>query len=590
MFSAFRASPPARMRDLVRDLVGHARVERLRAAAHHIAKRLERVRLELVDLGAREQRRVHLEVGVLGRRADQRHEAFLDAGQQRVLLRLVEAVDLVQEEDRPLALCAEPLAGAGEHLADVRHRRLDGRELLERGARRLGDDPRERRLSRAGRPVEDHRRDAILLDREAERAARADDVLLAREVLERGRPQALRKRRGRAEPAPGGLAEEVGHDLSMLFEMSEVWSEGTYENLAARFAPVQDQLVEVLRIAAGDEVLDLATGTGEVALRAAQARRAASPPSTSPSRCSRRRASGPSEEGLEIAFERGDAEYLAFDDASFDVVSSNFGLIFAPDHANVASELARLVRPGGRVGFTAWKPNPKLGELYRSFTEEPIEGRESYEWGREDHVEDMLGEDFELEFEDGTLWLEAENAEEIWTLFSESAPPIIALIKRLDAEQQEGVPSRVRRALRELRDAGRDSRAPPVPARPRNAQVSETAELLQRLIRLDTTNPPGNETLAAELLREYLEAAGVECELYARSPERANLVARIRGRGDGPSLAFLSHTDVVLADRGRVGARPVRRRARRRRRLGPRRARHEGRGRGIGGRAGDARA
>jgi acetylornithine deacetylase/succinyl-diaminopimelate desuccinylase-like protein len=77
--------------------------------------------------------------------------------------------------------------------------------------------------------------------------------------------------------------------------------------------------------------------------------------------------------------------------------------------------------------------------------------------------------------------------------------------------------------------------------------VSEVAELLQRLIRLDSTNPPGNETFVAELLRGYLEAAGVECELYARTPERANLVARIRGRGDGPSLALLSHTDVVLA-------------------------------------------
>ncbi len=77
--------------------------------------------------------------------------------------------------------------------------------------------------------------------------------------------------------------------------------------------------------------------------------------------------------------------------------------------------------------------------------------------------------------------------------------------------------------------------------------MSEVVDLLQRLIRVDTTNPPGNETAAAELLREYLEAAGVECELYAKTPERANLVARIRGRGDGPSLALLSHTDVVLA-------------------------------------------
>jgi len=76
----------------------------------------------------------------------------------------------------------------------------------------------------------------------------------------------------------------------------------------------------------------------------------------------------------------------------------------------------------------------------------------------------------------------------------------------------------------------------------------EVADLLSRLIRIDTTNPPGNETAAAELLREYLEGTGVECELYARIPERASLVARIRGTGDGPSLLLLSHTDVVLAD------------------------------------------
>src|SRR5687768_845057 len=75
----------------------------------------------------------------------------------------------------------------------------------------------------------------------------------------------------------------------------------------------------------------------------------------------------------------------------------------------------------------------------------------------------------------------------------------------------------------------------------------EAVELLQRLLRLNTVNPPGNETLAAELLRAYLEANGVEVELYSRKPERANLVARLRG-GDGPSLCFLSHTDTVVAD------------------------------------------
>jgi acetylornithine deacetylase/succinyl-diaminopimelate desuccinylase-like protein len=84
----------------------------------------------------------------------------------------------------------------------------------------------------------------------------------------------------------------------------------------------------------------------------------------------------------------------------------------------------------------------------------------------------------------------------------------------------------------------------------------EVTELLQGLIRIDTTNPPGNETAAAELLRGYLQDSGVHCELYAKIPERANLVARIPGRGDGPTLLFLSHTDVVLAEASEWNADP----------------------------------
>lgn len=77
----------------------------------------------------------------------------------------------------------------------------------------------------------------------------------------------------------------------------------------------------------------------------------------------------------------------------------------------------------------------------------------------------------------------------------------------------------------------------------------EVTGLLQELIRVDTVNPPGNETAAAELLRHHLEPLGVECSLYGRVPERVNLVARIRGRDPGaPRLLFLSHTDTVLAD------------------------------------------
>jgi acetylornithine deacetylase/succinyl-diaminopimelate desuccinylase-like protein len=103
------------------------------------------------------------------------------------------------------------------------------------------------------------------------------------------------------------------------------------------------------------------------------------------------------------------------------------------------------------------------------------------------------------------------------------------------------------------------------------------ATLLSELIRLDTVNPPGNETRAAEHLRVYLEANGVACDLFAKVPERRNLVARIPGSGDGPRLAFLSHTTRCSpirpngrSTRGRVSSATAR--------SGARRARHEGPG------------
>lgn len=77
---------------------------------------------------------------------------------------------------------------------------------------------------------------------------------------------------------------------------------------------------------------------------------------------------------------------------------------------------------------------------------------------------------------------------------------------------------------------------------------TEVTDLLRDLIRIDTSNPPGRETPAAMLLKDYLEANGVACELVARDPDRANLIARIPGTGEGPSLALLGHTDVVPAD------------------------------------------
>ena len=145
---------------------------------------LGRERLQLVDPGAREQRRVDLEVRVLGGGADQRHQPLLDRRQQRVLLGLVEAMDLIEEEDRRGAHLAA-LAGALDHGAHLGAPGLHGALLLEGCAGGAGDDPRERRLAGPGRPVQDHRVRVAGLDRPPQRRVLAEQVALADELLER---------------------------------------------------------------------------------------------------------------------------------------------------------------------------------------------------------------------------------------------------------------------------------------------------------------------------------------------------------------------------------------------------------------------
>ena len=216
----------------------------------------------------------------------------------------------------------------------------------------------------------------------------------------------------------------------------DLWSEGMYERLTSVLEPVHDELIERLAPRAGERLLDLGSGNAPIAIRAARAGAVAVGFDQSEPLLDKAREDA-EHEGLAVQLDVGNVEYLPYEDGEFDVIASAFGFIFAADHANVAGELGRVARPGARLGFTAWKPNPKLGELYRRFTEEPLEGREATEWGREDHVEDMLGEDFELEFVDGTLWMDAGSGEELWEVFSTSSPPLAALLGKLDPERGE---------------------------------------------------------------------------------------------------------------------------------------------------------
>ncbi|MDX6493982.1 MAG: hypothetical protein QOH02_1917 [Gaiellaceae bacterium] len=137
----------------------------------------------------------------------------------------------------------------------------------------------------------------------------------------------------------------------------------------------------------------------------------------------------------QISFEVGDAQALPYEDASFDVVTSVFGVIFAPDHRATAAELARVDR--GRLGLTVWRPDPGMAELYGRFGLETPEGREPFKWGREEYLEELLGESFDLTIEPGTWLIEGASGEEVWQFWSQSAPPCKALLSTLDDARRE---------------------------------------------------------------------------------------------------------------------------------------------------------
>ena len=140
--------------------------------------------VELEDARAGDERSHDIKRRVLRRRADERDGAVLDVGQHVVLLRAVEAVQLVDEEDGLDAARRAPLPRVGDHAPDVRDPGVDGREGLEVALRAPRDDGGERGLAGAGRPPQHERGRLVALDHPAQRAPRADDLLLPHEVVE----------------------------------------------------------------------------------------------------------------------------------------------------------------------------------------------------------------------------------------------------------------------------------------------------------------------------------------------------------------------------------------------------------------------
>ncbi len=205
--------------------------------------------------------------------------------------------------------------------------------------------------------------------------------------------------------------------------------------MAERFAAIHEDLVGRLRGISGERWLDIGTGTGGIAIRAARAGADVTGLDVSETRLEQARSKA-RQAGISARFVDGDAQALPYSDAHFDVVSSCFGVIFAPDHRRAAGELARVCRPGGRLGLTAWRALAALTRLYEPFVDEPPLA-DADAWGDETHVEELLGRAFELEFDTGTWVLESDSLDAHYRLWSSAAPPMVAFLRRLDPARRE---------------------------------------------------------------------------------------------------------------------------------------------------------
>jgi SAM-dependent methyltransferase len=233
-----------------------------------------------------------------------------------------------------------------------------------------------------------------------------------------------------------------------------IWGAAPFENYVW-LGEMHDDLVERLDPKPGERWLDVATGTGEVAFRAAEAGADVTASDLAPQliETAKRLAA---ERALDIDFHVADCERLPYDDASFDVVSSGVGVMFSPDHRAAAGELARVTRPGGRIGLTNWKADTGVHDMFKVmafFQPAPPPGVGSpFDWGREEHVRELLGDAFDLDFVERDCPQTGESGEWVWQAFLDTYGPARVLSSSLEPERQ----AELARAMAEFFEQYRD--------------------------------------------------------------------------------------------------------------------------------------
>lgn len=223
---------------------------------------------------------------------------------------------------------------------------------------------------------------------------------------------------------------------------SVVWGSGPYERVSAHLTIAHEHLLRVVEPGPETRWLDVATGTGEIAVAAASDGATVTGLDLAPRLIGTARARAREAE-VEVSFDVGDAERLPYRDASFDVVSSAFGVMFAPDQRAAAAELARVTRPGGRLALLTWHPTRGVAEFFdvmKAYMPPAPEGVGSpFAWGDRNHLSALLADAFDLRFEEGDSPQPGSSAEDVWALFTSSYGPTKALAESLDADRREAL-------------------------------------------------------------------------------------------------------------------------------------------------------
>ena len=228
--------------------------------------------------------------------------------------------------------------------------------------------------------------------------------------------------------------------MSQLAELKgaarAMWAAGDYDAIASLIWDVGGRVVRRLGVRPGEDVLDVACGTGNAAIPAAQAGGRVVGIDLTPElfAAARNRAA---RARVDIDWVEGDAEELPFADASFDVVVSTFGAMFAPDHDTAAAELLRVLKPEGRLGLCSWTPEGNVGEFFALMATHvpPPPGVPPMLWGSEDHVRGLFAEArLALSFERELATLRFDSIEQAVAMYETKFGPVVKARELLEPQ------------------------------------------------------------------------------------------------------------------------------------------------------------